>query len=220
MTCHSVLLGVYLKTTLSEKEPNEDLAQFRRRQIIEAAQVVFARKGYHQTGISDIAVELGIGHGTFYRYFKNKRDIFVNLIEVIIQRVASVVMSQNPNAANTLTEYQDQVLQIGDRLMTLFIDDESLSRLLQYESWGLDQDLRGRIHEMMDVFARFTENYLINGRDKGFLRQDLDTKKTAVAINAFIFEAARRISTAENKASEKDLWLKAITQLMFDGIRS
>src|SRR5581483_1391867 len=40
-----------------------------RREIIDAAFTCFAENGYHATGIADIAARLGIGHGTFYRYF-------------------------------------------------------------------------------------------------------------------------------------------------------
>ena len=42
-----------------------DLVEYRRRQILQAAEKVFSEKGYHQTNIADIARELKIGHGTF-----------------------------------------------------------------------------------------------------------------------------------------------------------
>ena len=47
-----------------------------RADILQAAFIEFSDRGYHQTAIADIAQRLGIGHGTFYRYFDNKRDIF------------------------------------------------------------------------------------------------------------------------------------------------
>ena len=48
--------------------------------ILEAAFLEFSERGYHQTAISDIAKRLGIGHGTFYRHFENKRDISQHVI--------------------------------------------------------------------------------------------------------------------------------------------
>lgn len=202
----------------NKRKPREELVKTRRSQIRQAAQKVFAEKGYHDASIADIATLLQMGHGTFYRYFKNKRDIFVHIVDYIIQQVTGVVTGEDPTASDSLEQYKQQVWQIGDKLMSLFVLDDSLSRLLHYESWGLDDELREKILTMMDVFGQFTELYLINGRDKGFLKPDLDTALTALSVNAVIFEAARRISVSPDKENEKLRWLKAVTQLMFHGI--
>ena len=66
--------------------------QARRDEILKAATKVFADKGYHETGIADIAAEMGSGHGTFYRYFKNKRDIFVHVIQEAADQITKGLM--------------------------------------------------------------------------------------------------------------------------------
>ncbi len=48
-------------------------------QIIDAAIRVFARNGYYNSRVSDIAREAGIASGTIYLYFKTKDDILVTL---------------------------------------------------------------------------------------------------------------------------------------------
>ena len=48
-------------------------------QIIEAAIRVFARTGYYNSRVSDIAREAGIASGTIYLYFKTKEEILVTL---------------------------------------------------------------------------------------------------------------------------------------------
>ena len=52
-------------------------AEERRRQILDAAIAVFARSGYRAAGTADIAAAAGIGEPTIYRYFENKRDLYV-----------------------------------------------------------------------------------------------------------------------------------------------
>ena len=60
-------------------------------QIIEAAVRVFARNGYYNSRVSDIAREAGIASGTIYLYFKTKDDILVTLFrEKMAAWVASV----------------------------------------------------------------------------------------------------------------------------------
>src|SRR5947208_13463663 len=44
----------------------------RRSQILEAALVCFAKRGFHQTSMHDISGEAGISVGLIYRYFENK----------------------------------------------------------------------------------------------------------------------------------------------------
>jgi TetR/AcrR family transcriptional regulator, fatty acid metabolism regulator protein len=58
----------------------------KRRQILEAAVVVFARNGYFHSRISDIASTAGVADGTIYLYFKNKEDIVVSLFADVIKR--------------------------------------------------------------------------------------------------------------------------------------
>ncbi len=53
----------------------------RRRQLREAATRVFARKGFHESRIADIATEAGVAYGLVYHYFKNKEEILNAIFE-------------------------------------------------------------------------------------------------------------------------------------------
>ena len=60
-------------------------------QIIDAAIRVFARTGYYNSRVSDIAREAGIASGTIYLYFPTKDEILVTLFrEKMAQWVALV----------------------------------------------------------------------------------------------------------------------------------
>lgn len=48
--------------------------------LLDAAERVIARKGYHDTRIADIATDADVGLGTFYLHFKTKNEIFIELI--------------------------------------------------------------------------------------------------------------------------------------------
>jgi AcrR family transcriptional regulator len=47
----------------------------RRTQILDAAMVCFAKRGFHQASMHDISAEAGISVGLIYRYFENKEDV-------------------------------------------------------------------------------------------------------------------------------------------------
>jgi AcrR family transcriptional regulator len=55
----------------------QEAAAQRRYAILEAARTVFARQGYANTGVEDIAEQAGIGKGTLYLYFPSKEQIYL-----------------------------------------------------------------------------------------------------------------------------------------------
>src|SRR5207302_9756768 len=63
-----------MKKTLSRRE---EASELRRLEIMRAARDVFARKGYADTVVEDIAAEAGIGKGTLYLYFPSKEQIYL-----------------------------------------------------------------------------------------------------------------------------------------------
>src|SRR5689334_8461489 len=67
------------------EEANQQIRELRRNQIINSALQVFARKGFTDTRISDIAAESGISQGLIYRYFASKEELFATLVEVLFQ---------------------------------------------------------------------------------------------------------------------------------------
>jgi AcrR family transcriptional regulator len=53
----------------------------KRARILDAAIAVFARTGYHDARVSDIAREAGIAYGLVYHYFRNKEEILETIFE-------------------------------------------------------------------------------------------------------------------------------------------
>jgi AcrR family transcriptional regulator len=61
------------------------------------AQRLFFQKGYEQTSVQDIIVEIGIAKGTFYHYFNSKQDLLDGMIERMIEQT---LQSLEPLAAD------------------------------------------------------------------------------------------------------------------------
>jgi len=52
-----------------------------REAILQAAERVFVRVGYHQAKMTDLAQEVGVSTGTLYNYFESKESVFSSLVE-------------------------------------------------------------------------------------------------------------------------------------------
>ena len=189
-----------------------------RREIIEAAFDCFSERGYHATGIADIAARLGIGHGTFYRYFENKRDIVEHVINDLIERVLQALTAENaPDAVSTLEDYRTQSARIGESLGRIILEDPRIPRMLLLEAPGIDPAMGERILDFFELAATLTAAYVQHGVDLGYLRADLDVDGTARAINGMILGSA--LAAARNPAPDDQRRLsEAILRVMYDGI--
>jgi AcrR family transcriptional regulator len=70
--------------------PRPDVSEERRNQILEAAMAVFARQGFEEARMDDIAQEVGLSKGALYLYFKSKDAI----ISAILQFFFSAAMKK------------------------------------------------------------------------------------------------------------------------------
>nr|WP_245670471.1 TetR/AcrR family transcriptional regulator [Nocardia flavorosea] len=189
-----------------------------RRDIIDTAFVCFAEKGYHATGIADIAADLGIGHGTFYRYFSNKRDIIDHVIDDLAARIVDALGTDNaPEAASTLDEYRQQLERIGDALTRILLADRRVAQLLLFHAPGIDDELTRRLYGLLDTADALTAGYLDHGVELGYLRADLDTRNTARAVTGMLLAGVVHGLRDPDEQAIAEL-NEAIRRLLIDGV--
>src|SRR2546422_4187431 len=66
------------------------------RKLLDAALVVFERRGYHAARVDDIVKVARTSHGTFYLYFANKEDLFRALLADVADELTVVADSLGP----------------------------------------------------------------------------------------------------------------------------
>lgn len=67
-------------------EQNKQIKMMRKKQILDASLRLFALKGYDSVIIDDITKEAGCSHSLFYHYFRNKEDVFLELLKLAEDR--------------------------------------------------------------------------------------------------------------------------------------
>ena len=76
-----------------------------RQRLIEAAERVFAQVGYHDASIVKITEAAGVAMGTFYLYFRGKKEIFDELLRDLNRRVRQA-MSEASSQGETRLEQE------------------------------------------------------------------------------------------------------------------
>jgi len=142
----------------------------KRRQILDAAVLVFAQQGFHKSRVSDVARAAGVADGTIYLYFKSKDAILISIFEEtmgqMIERVAEALRDIDDPleklrafAMFHMGNVEDnadvaKVLQVELRLSTTFMKEYAPIALKQY----------------MDIIGGLIEQ----GQAAGLVRQDVN----------------------------------------------
>jgi len=144
----------------------------RSQQIIDAAIRVFARAGYYNSRVSDIAREAGIAAGTIYLYFKTKDEILVTLFR---EKMAAWVASVRGEIAGE----RDPVTKIR-RIVALHFDaleaNPDLAEVLQVELRQGHKFFRGASAREVSAYFELIGGVLEEGIASGQIRKDLPVR--------------------------------------------
>lgn len=190
----------------------------RRLKLLQASLKIFAKKGFHQTAVSDIADASKIGHGTFYGYFTSKTAIFRALVEHVHTRILGVLVEDAFDRSRTLEDYRGQLIRIGDRLFELFRKEPELAQIVFYESWIAGEEVAKLSEQTFDLLNQATKKYLDHGLAQGYLRPDFDTATAAAAINMMLFESMKSVLKSDEAETEFAKWKKLIPLMIIEGL--
>lgn len=131
---------------------NPERAENRRRDILVAAARVFARKGYVNASLDDVASQIGVTKGVIYYYFRSKEEIITEIrataTREAIERLERIVAQEAPPDVMLRAAVRDLVDHIFDDLdryaNVLYTGDR-----ISPESHALVRGLQRRYEEML-----------------------------------------------------------------------
>jgi AcrR family transcriptional regulator len=199
---------------------NEEKFNKRRLEIMEASFEVFSKKGYQNTKISDITKKINMGHGTFYRYFKNKADIFIYVFDEMLSEFQGILEIEPLDKANDLQSCFDQFARIAWMVIEIYSKYIVAARVYYYEVLGSDQVINKKNDEAVKIFCKFSEIYFQNGVDKGFFRSDIDIQVVSSILQGALVSGVKEGLVASPKEAYKlaDRWATTIISLLQKGI--
>lgn len=141
--------------------------------ILEAAQMVIARQGYHNAQISRIAGEAGVAAGTVYLYFKNKPDLLVSLFR---DRLGMLI----ENARSSLAVVGDPREKLR-RFIHHHLDSLAIRRDLavvtQIEMRQADTGVQQQIAQIMKGYFQVIDEIIEEGQAAGVFRKSVDPRQ-------------------------------------------
>jgi TetR/AcrR family transcriptional regulator, fatty acid metabolism regulator protein len=157
-------------------------------QIIDAAVRVFARNGFYNSRVSDIAREAGIASGTIYLYFKTKDEILVTLFR---EKMAAFVAALRTEIARE----RDPEAKIR-RLVRLHFEvleaSPDMAEVVQVELRQGQKFFRGASAHEISAYFELIGSILHEGVADGVFRRDLPVK----VATKMLFGAMDQVTTS------------------------
>lgn len=143
--------------------------------ILRAATSVFARNGYFNSKVADIAREAGVADGTVYLYFKSKEEI----LHSIFDRTMEEAIAEGRKQLEAITDPREKLRRIAFLHLERMGSDRDLAIVFQVE-------LRGSTKFMEEFSAAGFAEYLglirgviSEGQAAGAFRPELNPKIVA-----------------------------------------
>ena len=141
-------------------------------QIIEAAVRVFARKGYFNSRVSDIAREAGIAAGTIYLYFKTKEDILITLFRDKMAAFVSALWTAIADEPDAVAKVR-HLVRLHFRMLE---ENPELAEVVQVELRHGQKFFRGPATQEIAAYFALIGEVLEAGVAEGRFRSDLPVK--------------------------------------------
>jgi TetR/AcrR family fatty acid metabolism transcriptional regulator len=157
------------------QKPARNGSTGKRESILRAATRVFARNGYFNSKVADIASAAGVADGTVYLYFKSKEEILHSIFD---QNMAEAIAADR-KLIDKLSDAREKLRRIATLHLERLGADRDLAVVFQVE-------LRGSTKFMQEFSAAGFAEYLSllrtifeEGQRAGVFRKELNAKVAA-----------------------------------------
>ena len=113
---------------MSAELPLKDAVPSTAERILDAAEDLFAEKGYSATSLGDVADRVGIRSPSLYNHFRNKEALYQAVLERLLEQFSRPLQEM----AQSQEVSQDRVLQWLDTIVRQHQANPNLARLLQH----------------------------------------------------------------------------------------
>lgn len=169
------------------RQPKQERSIEKKNRIVHAGFELFSQVGYYNTNTAEIAKRAGVSTGIVYGYFKDKRDILLDVLEIYVSTAFAPIMymiealrapldfdsvvaqvldgaieihKSNANIHETLHSLSSSDEAVSNKFIALE-DEITLSIAQKLENLGVSTpNIKERIHFAMDVVQSFAHEFV------------------------------------------------------------
>ncbi len=192
----------------ASRKPRTARGEATRQKLLDAAEALFGRAGYHATSVTGITTQAGVGQGTFYLYFHGKDEVFSELVRSLSHRLRLTIARELAGVEGRLA-----VEEAGLRSFLRFASAHRDLYRIVFESQFIDPALFRWYYERLA--AGYTKG-LATAMEAGEIRR-LDPETVAYALmGAAHFMGMRWVVWEDREPPEEAL--ESLRKFIHDGL--
>lgn len=185
-------------------------------QIIEAAVKVFAKKGFYNAKVSEIAREANVADGTIYLYFKNKDDILISLFE---ERMENLIRRMQEELSKVDHPLEKIRVFVATHLLRLR-EDKYLAEVLQIELRQSTKFMRRYVPVKFLQYLDLIGEIIEEGKAKGCIQKDVMPAIAKRAIFGALDEMSLYWVLAKRPKYTLEECIKQMSDLFIEGLKA
>ncbi|MDD5458842.1 MAG: TetR/AcrR family transcriptional regulator [Phycisphaerae bacterium] len=181
------------------KEETGGLAQRRRLGILDSAKRIFAEQGYRRTKVEDISNDLSVGKGTLYRYFPDKKGLFLSVFEYGMEQLCAAIFSK----VDSMESPPEKIKAAVRTYFEFFEDNPQFIEIMMQVRSEFRSEFR-QIHlELYGKYIGRSQTNLRNGMANGQFRE-MNVEQTADVISALLQGVLQNFYLSEFETSNEN----------------
>ena len=150
----------------------------KRDEIIAAGARVFARLGYHATTVKDVIGEAGVARATFYSYFSDKRELF---LEIVSGRTTEIVRILTVGIDSIIEQFEAEGAATPDPAVLQVVLSDLVEGIFRYvrRNRGITNIF---LHQMIGTDRGFTR--IFNDYQEALIEQGVRLVEYGIRIGA------------------------------------
>ena len=176
--------------------------------IVEAARIVFAKKGYREATMDDVAQEVGVSKGALYSYFKSKEDL---LKEISLQGHQTLRTILSETCAYNNLEYA------LEQIYTTITEKYKGNLHTHFEIVAIashDAQIRKIVFEDYQKDIEAIEAFLEEKKKQGAIRSGVDARVLADLFIALYMETLAKLLIGYPNNEVHDGWIKSMILIL------
>ena len=182
--------------------------------IIKAALKVFAKKGFYNSRVSEIAKEAEVADGTIYLYFKNKDDILISVFETEMKKMIS-------NMKKELSECHDTIEKIriyAFQHLNMITENQEWAEVAQVELRQSSKFMREYVKDHYTDYINIFAYIIREGQEKGIFKEGINTGIAKRAFFGALDEMGRYWVLSRSKRYSVEESAKQISDMFIQGV--
>jgi AcrR family transcriptional regulator len=179
--------------------------------ILDAANRVFAEKGYHEATMDDIAKRLGVSKGAIYLYFYSKEDLFEAMCKTAPQAFKEILYSSFGNEADPI----QSATEFFDKMLKLSASNPGLSFEILSEA-SRNPTLKRILKQNHAEYEEVLTGFLAEGRKRRIVGDNVDIRPLANSLIALWNGLETLLVSGLSVDDARRAWLEALKAIFMN----